>query len=95
MVIDHMPKFTLAFSIDDAVLPLYDKLRDGMTRQQFFHHALQLGLCEILESMTRTQRDMTMHLLSGNTLDYKQGRASLFRPNDPDNADKPAPPEGE
>jgi hypothetical protein len=24
---------------------------------------------------------------------YKQGRAALFRPNDPDNADKPAPPE--
>jgi hypothetical protein len=88
-----MPKFSLSFSIDDAALPILDKLRDGMTRQQFFHHALQLGLCEIFESMTRTHRDMTMHLLTGTTLDYKQGRAALFRTNDPDNADKPAAPE--
>jgi len=86
-----MPKFSISFSIDDAALPIFDKVRDQMTRQQFFHHALTLGLCEIVESVTRTQRDMTMHLLTGNTLDYRGGRAVLFRINDPDNADRPAP----
>jgi hypothetical protein len=93
MVLDHMPRFTLAFSIDEAALPILDRLRDTMSRDQFFRHALELGFCEIFEGMTRTHRDMTMHLLSGNTLDYKQGRATLFRTNDPDNADRAAPPD--
>jgi hypothetical protein len=44
MVLDHMPKFSMSFSIDDAALPIFDKVRDTMTRLQFFHHASQLGL---------------------------------------------------
>jgi hypothetical protein len=90
-----MPKFTLSFSIDATAFPILEKIRDGMTSDQFFRNALELGLCELMESMSRMHRDMTLHFLAGNTMDYKQGRAVLFRVSDPDNADKPAPPEGE
>lgn len=86
MVHDGMPMFELKFSIDGDALSVFDKLRDRITRDQFFRHALELGLCEIVENMTRLHRDYTTHLLSGNTHDYKQGRAKLFRVDDPENA---------
>ena len=81
-----MPLIELKFSVSDAALPIYDKLRDSMSREQFFRHALELGLCEILEATTRLQRDYVTHVLSGNTRDYKQGRAALLSVSDPDNA---------
>ena len=81
-----MPLIELKFSVSDAALPIYDKLRDSMSREQFFRHALELGLCEILEATMRVQRDYVTHVLAGNTLDYKQGRAALLSVSDPDNA---------
>jgi hypothetical protein len=81
-----MPLIELKFSVSDAALPILDKLRDSMSREQFFRHALELGLCEILEATTRMHRDYVAHKLAGNTLDYKQGRAALLSVSDPDNA---------
>jgi hypothetical protein len=81
-----MPLIELKFSVSDAALPILDKLRDSMSRDQFFRHALELGLCEILEDATRMQRDHLTRILAGNTNDYKQGRAALLSVSDPDNA---------
>ena len=81
-----MPLIEFKFSVSDTALPILDKLRDSMSRDQFFRHALELGLCEILEATTRMHRDYVTHKLAGNTLDYKQGRAALFSVSDPDNA---------
>jgi hypothetical protein len=80
-----MPTFQISFTIDPDALPIVDKLRDSISREQFFRYALELGLCEILESATRVHRDMALSLLAGTTFDYKQARTALFHVGDPEN----------
>jgi len=85
-----MPNVVLKFSLSDTAVAMIDALRDTMSRDDFLRHALTLGLGEIVEASTRTSRDYITHAINGQTKDYRQGRAVLFRADEPDGSPKVA-----
>jgi len=80
-----MANFQLKFSVSDSVLPLVDAMRDGVSREDFFRKAMELGLGELIEAAVRMNRDYLTHTLTGQTKDYRLGRAVL-RVDDPEGA---------
>ena len=79
-----MADFSVRFSVNDSLVPLIDNIRDAVTREDFFRKALELGIGDLIENAIRMNRDYLNHALSGQTKDYRQGRAVL-RVDDPEN----------
>lgn len=74
------------FEIDEVTLGLIDKLRDGMSREQYFRRLIQGGLANALEELARISRDFvtaeihhqTSHQLAGRKLlTLDKARASV------------------
>ena len=86
-----MPNVVLKFSLSDTALAMIDGLRDNMVREEFLRRAMELGLGLVVEASVRTNQDYIMHTITGQTKDYRQGRALLFRVDEPDTgSQKPA-----
>ena len=83
-----MHNLELKFAVSTTTLKLIDEIRGGRSREDLFRQALELGLCELVESVARVHRDYTTHVIAGQTKDYKQARNTLFSIEEP----KPEPP---
>jgi hypothetical protein len=73
-----MHNLELKFSVSTTTLTLLDEMRGGRPREDLLRQAIELGLCELLESVARTHRDYTTHVVAGQTKDYKLARNTLF-----------------
>lgn len=73
-----MPNIQLEpFFVDDLALAWVDKLRDRMSREEFFRRMMQAGLCNALEELARTTRDHAALEMSQATGGFQQGRGLL------------------
>lgn len=81
-----MPIFNMKFSLSDEAVAIYDKLRGDIPREKFFRRALELGLCDVMETCSRMSRDYIGHSITGDNFDYKQARLALFSVQNPDDA---------
>ena len=71
-----MPNLELKFFVSDKAMALIDELRDQEPREKFFRELIELGLCELIESATRMNRDYLMHVIAGQSKDsYRHIRA--------------------
>jgi hypothetical protein len=81
-----MPKFTVDFHVSDHLLPLLDKVRDPISREDFFRKAIEYGINYQLESAIRMSNDFLSRRLTTDNHDYAQARAAL-------RIDAPLPPD--
>jgi hypothetical protein len=72
-----MPNFSLKFTLSDNLVPVIDSVRDKITREDFFRAALEIGIGDLIENAIRMHRDYLNHTITGQTKDYRQGRALL------------------
>ena len=80
----RMPNMELKFSLSDLSLALVDELRGTRSREDLLRQVIELGLCELVEATSRTQRDYTNHLIAGTTKDYKAARRAMFSIDEPE-----------
>lgn len=73
-----MHNLELKFSVSATTLTLLDEMRGGRPREDLLRQAIELGLCELLESVARIHRDYTTHVIAGQTKDYRLARNALF-----------------
>ena len=78
-----MHNLELKFSVSTTTLTLLDEMRGGRPREDLLRQAIELGLCELLESVARTHRDYTTHVIAGQTKDYRLARNALFSVDEP------------
>lgn len=78
-----MQNLELKFSVSTTTLTFLDEMRGGRTLDDLLRQAIELGLCELLESVARTHRDYTVHIVAGQTKDYKLARNTLFSVEEP------------
>ena len=78
-----MHNLELKFSVSTPTLTFLDEMRGGRPREDLLRQAMELGLCELLESVARTHRDYTSHVIAGQTKDYKLARNMLFSVDEP------------
>lgn len=73
-----MPNIRLApFYIDDLTLAIIDRLRDRMSRQEFFQRLIQSGWCNTLEELAKLGRDYAVPEMAQKTGNMQQGRTLL------------------
>ena len=78
-----MHNLELKFSVSTPTLTFLDEMRGGRPREDLLRQAMELGLCELLESVARTHRDYTTHAIAGQTKDYRLARNALFSVEEP------------
>jgi hypothetical protein len=73
-----MPNIQLApFFIDDHTLAWIDKIRDRLSRDEFFRLLMHAGLCNTLEEMAKLSRDFATHHTSQISGSFERGRKLL------------------
>ena len=73
-----MPNIQLApFFIDDLTLAVIDRLRDRVSREEFFRRMIEYGLCTTLEELARLRRDYAAQDTSHKTALFQKGRDLL------------------
>jgi hypothetical protein len=80
--------FTLKISLADEAVPFVDKLRDTMPREVFLRRALEIGLCQIVADAAHVNNDKLIHILRGNSNEWRLAKSFFFSADGPD----PSPP---